>query len=317
MAVVTGSNRAARKQLRIFGIVILMSFLFGNNFVALDVALRDAGPITIQAVSVTIAAAAVWVVTFGEELPIREMNRDSLRAIASIAFALSVASPVLMVYGVQRVNPAVAAMIVTTAPILTLLLERIAFKKALRPLKVFGVLLGFIGVAFVVFPIGGEGSSDIIGIAVLLGASLSWAIGLILTRRMRGVAGSGRFVIWQMVFALPVLYALAIGVEGMTIDWTWSFVLAVGYSGALAKGTASFLQFRTVRSGSPLESSLAAFMVPAVATVSSYLILGDTVSAMQLAGMAMIAIAAGTVIGSEGDGRVSGTRTSLPARPSS
>jgi drug/metabolite transporter (DMT)-like permease len=294
---VSGASPEQAQRLRLLGVVVLMSFLFGNNFVALDIALRDSGPITLQAIAVTVAAVTVWLLTFREKLPIREMSRDTRWAIAAISMALSVASPVLMVYGVQRVNPAVAAMLVTTAPISTLLLERIVFKHRLTPIRVFGVGLGFIGVGFVVVPLGGEGASEIIGIAVLIGASFAWAVGLILTRRLRGVVGGGRFVIWQMVAALPVLYTMAIVIEGLRIDWSWSYVAAVGYSGAFAKGIASFLQFRTVRVGSPLQSSLAAFMVPAVATVSTYVILGETVMAIQLVGMALIAAAVGIVIG--------------------
>jgi drug/metabolite transporter (DMT)-like permease len=285
------------QRLRLVGVIVVMSFLFGNNFVALDVALRDSGPITLQAVAVSIAGLTVWLLTMNEKLPIRQMSRDTRWAIVAVSMALSVASPVLMVYGVQRVNPAVAAMIVTTAPISTLILERIVFKRRLEPLKVFGVGLGFVGVGFVVVPLGGEGASEIIGIAVLIGASFAWAVGLILTRRLRGVIGGGRFVIWQMVAALPVLYTLAFIVEGFRIEWTWSYVAAVGYSGAFAKGIASFLQFRTVRVGSPLQSSLAAFMVPAVATISTYVILRETVMAVQIIGMALIAVAVGIVIG--------------------
>jgi drug/metabolite transporter (DMT)-like permease len=63
-----------------------------------------------------------------------------------------------------------------------------------------------------------------------------------------------------------------------------------------AKGLASFLQFRVVRVSSPLHSSLAAFMVPGIATISTYVILGETVAGIQLVGMAVIALAVGTVI---------------------
>ncbi len=290
------ADRSQRRQrLRLAGAVVLMSFLFGNNFVALDVALRDAGPITLQAIAVTIAAVAVWVLTVAEDMPLRTIGRDGLVAMASIAAALSLASPVLMVYGVQRVNPAVAAMIVTTAPISTLVLERIVFKRRMDAVRVIGLAIGLVGVALVVVPVGSEGRSELIGVAVLVGASFAWAVGLILTRRLPGVVGGGKFVVGQMVLALPALYGLAFAIEGLRIDWTLSFVAAVGYSGAFAKGLASFLQFRAVRVGSPLQSSLAAFMVPAVATISTYLILGETVLAIQLLGMALIAVAVGVV----------------------
>lgn len=273
-----------------------MSFLFGNNFVALDVALEDSGPITLQAVAVTFAALTVWALTWRERLPVREMSRDTIVAVLSVALALSVASPLLMAYGVQRVNPAVAAMLVTTAPISTLVLERVVFGHHIGWLRLVGIALGVVGVGLVVAPLGEGGASEVVGIIVLIAASFSWAVGLILTRRLRGVVGGGRFVIWQMAAGLPVLYVLAVAIEGFSIDWSWPFLLATAYSGMFAKGLASFLQFRVVRVSSPLHSSLAAFMVPGIATISTYVILGETVAGIQLVGMAVIALAVGTVI---------------------
>ena len=273
-----------------------MSFLFGNNFVALDVGLEDSGPITLQAVAVTFAALTVWALTRRERLPVREMSRDTVIAVLAIAMALSVAAPLLMAYGVQRVNPAVAAMLVTTAPISTLLLERVVFGRHIGWQRLIGIALGVAGVGFVVAPLGEGGASEVVGIVVLIAASFSWAVGLILTRRLRGVVGGGRFVIWQMAAGLPVLYVLALAIEGFHVDWSWSFLLAAAYSGMFAKGLASFLQFRVVRVSSPLHSSLAAFMVPGIATISTYVILGETVAGIQLVGMAVIALAVGTVI---------------------
>lgn len=285
------------ENLKLTGMVVLMSFLFGNNFVALEVGLRHAGPITLQAVAVTFAVAALVGLSRRERLPVMAMQRDTMFAIAAIGLALSVASPLLMAYGVQRVNPAVAAMVVASAPISTLLLEWVVLHDRLSGLSIVGVVVGVIGVGLVVSPLGGDGASELVGVIMLIGASTAWAVGLILTRVLPGVVGGGRFVIWQMAFGLPVLYTLAFVLEGATIEWSWPFVIAAGYSGIFAKGTASFLQFRTVRLSSPLHSSLSAFIVPVVGTASAFVLLGQTVAPIQLVGALVISIAVGIVIG--------------------
>lgn len=289
---------AARRydQLKLTGLVVFMSVLFGNNFVALEVGLRHAGPITLQAVAVTFAALAVLGLTWREDLPVLEMSRDTVWAFIAVAMALSVASPLLMAYGVERVDPAVASMLVATAPISTLLLERIVFRARFTRLSLVGVALGVGGVALVVAPLGSGGASEVVGVVVLIGASTAWAVGLILTRRLPGVVGRGRFVIWQMLAGLPVLYTLAFIIEGVQIEWTWAFLAAAAYSGVFAKGTASFLQFKTVRLSSPLHSSLAAFMVPAVATISAFILLDQTVLPVQIVGTLFIGAAVGIVI---------------------
>ncbi len=295
---IASSTGGKHQRVRLTGVVLLMSFLFGNNFIALDVGLRHSGPITLQAIAVTFAFFSVWAVTWREELPALSMQRETLWAIVGVSMALSVASPILMAYGVERVNPAVAAMLAATTPIATLILERFVYRTRVDIRNLIAVAIGIGGVAFVVAPLGGEGTSEIIGVIVLIGASFTWATGLILTRRLRGVVGGGRFVIWQMAAALPVLFTLAFIIEGLKIEWTWAFLLGAGYSGVFAKGIASLLQFRTVRLSSPLFSSLAAFMVPVVATISTYLFLDETVLGVQLFGAALIAISVCVVIGS-------------------
>lgn len=289
-------DQGTNQRWRLAGLVVLMSFLFGNNFIALDIGLRHAGPVTLQAVAVTFGAFAVLAMTWSEELPVLEMKKETVWAVFAVGLALAVVSPVLMAYGVQRVNPAVAAMLAATAPISTVILERVVFRHKVGFRALMGVALGIIGVAFVVSPLGGGGSSEIIGVVSLIGASFAWAVGLILTNRLPGVVGGGRFVLWQMVTGLPILYLLAFVTEGLEIEWTWAFLGAAGYSGVFAKGAASFLQFRTIRLSSPLHSSMAAFMVPAVATISAYVVLDETVLAIQLIGTALIASSVGVII---------------------
>lgn len=281
---------------RLAGLIVGMSLMFGNNFVALAVALRDAGPITVQAVSSSLAAITALLVTRADQERSTATRRETVIAIGSIGVVLSVGAPILIAFGVQRVNPGIVAMLVAAAPLTTLILERVVLRIRLSRLQVLGVVVGLVGVAMIVSPFRSEGASQLSGVVFVVGGAMCWATGLILTRRLPGVHGGGRFVAWQFVVGVPILWLLAVVTEGARINWTMGFVLAVVFSGAISKGLASVLQYRTVRYSSPLHSSLSAFLVPAVGVASSYLILGETVEPIQVVGGVVVGVAVSMVI---------------------
>jgi probable blue pigment (indigoidine) exporter len=273
-----------------------MSVLFGNNFVALAVGLRDSGPITLQAMAVTVAVPTAFLAVGADRMPLSRMSRQTVAAAALIGMALTVGAPILMVFGVERVSPAVAAMLMATMPISTIIIDGLVFRERTGARRLMGVALGVIGVGFVVAPLGGGEGSELAGVVMLIAASFSWAGGLVMTRRLPGVVGGGGFVAWQMAAGLPVLLVLALLTEGLRVTWTLDYVLAIVYSGAFGKAIGSVLQFRTVRLSTPLHSSMTAFLIPLVAMISSYLLLDETVVPIQILGSAVIAIAVGLVL---------------------
>lgn len=287
---------AITSRWRLAGLIVGMSVLMGNNFVALAIALRDSGPLTVQALAATIASGAAYLATRSDRSQSGPMSRRALVSATFIALALSVGSPIFIILGVERVNPGVVAMLLASTPIITLALERLILRLRITVVQSLGMVLGLGGVALIISPLRSAASSELLGIAFLFSGSLCWATGLILTRRLPGVRGNGRFVVWQFLLGLPVLYVLAIAGEGLAVTWTVAYVAAITYSGALSKGVGSVLQFRTVRLTSPLYSSLAAFLVPAVGVVSSFVILGERVLFIQLVGGLVVGAAVTLVL---------------------
>jgi drug/metabolite transporter (DMT)-like permease len=235
--------------------------------------------------AVAIAALAAFLATRSEEERELVDFRQRLTAAFLVGLPLTVGSPVFIVLGVERVNPALAAMLLAGTPLITLLVDTLLLsRKRLGLGQSIGVGLGILGVGLVVAPLGDGDSSELLGVVFLFLATICWSAGLILTRRLSGVGGDGRFVFWQFLTGLPILVTLALILEGWRATWTTSLVLALLYSGALSKGLASVLQFRTVRRSTPLHSSLAAFLVPAVALLSTEILLDEPILLIQVFG---------------------------------
>lgn len=265
----------------------MTSLLFGNNFVALKVGLEHAGPLTVQAWSTLLAGAALalLMVRSGEPLP---RGRATWAAAGGVGLCLTVGSSLLMVYGVRFVTAGLAALLVSSAPIFTLVLSAPALHQRGSATAWAGALVGLAGVGLI--SVGAAERGGGVGVVLLLAAAALWALGLIATKRFAGGADGIAFVTLQTLLGVPMLFAAAVLVEGLEARWAPALVLALAYSGVASKGLGSLLQYRVTAWSTPAQSSLAAFLVPAVALVTGALVLGETARPAQLLGGAVVLV---------------------------
>src|SRR5438445_804277 len=80
--------------------------------------------------------------------------------------------------------PRGTALVVASVPLWIVVLRGIIGERVGRDL-IAGVLLGLLGVAILVIPGGLNGTLDPYGLAILLGATISWAIGTFVSPRLR------------------------------------------------------------------------------------------------------------------------------------
>jgi drug/metabolite transporter (DMT)-like permease len=96
------------------------------------------------------------------------------RAAALVGFALLVLDTGGVAWAVQRVPTGTAALIVASVPLFMAAIDRIWFGVRLPLGAAAGIATGLVGVSILAAP---SGSSDLLGVAVLLFASFAWAAG--------------------------------------------------------------------------------------------------------------------------------------------
>jgi len=90
---------------------------------------------------------------------------------------------------------------------------------------------------------------------------------------------------WQLLVALVPLVIVALALEaGKPIHWESMAIAAVLYSGPLATGLAYWLSQSISRSLSPLATTMGFLAVPVVGLASSWIILGEPLSVLDLIG---------------------------------
>ena len=274
----TAPQRAASSPSRgiVTSVIVANSVVFGANFVALTIGLEYSGPFTLQAWAVLSAALAVAVAgVVTRQVP--TLPRQQLAAAFPISLTLTVIPASGVVVGVARVSAGVAALIVSLAPVITLTLSGLLARRRIEPQQLLGMGLGAVGVTLVTLSTEERTVTELVGILSLLTAAVSWAVGLLLTKRLTVGESPLAFVTWQLALGAPVLFAIALVVEGLEASWGPAYLVAIVWSGALSKGIGSVLQYKTTGWSSPIHASLAAFLVPVVAVALAALLVDEPI----------------------------------------
>ena len=111
------------------------------------------------------------------------LSRDEWLGAAFVGVALLLGGNGLVVLAETTVPSGLTALIIAVVPLFVVLLRRL-FGERVAMGTYAGVALGFVGVAVLVVPHGVSGAVSMVGMLMLIAASLSWAIGTFFSKRV-------------------------------------------------------------------------------------------------------------------------------------
>lgn len=148
-------------------------------------------------------------------------------------------------YGLGHVPLVMAIMIAYISPVLIVLLSRPLLGEAVGPLRLFGVLLGFSGVAFVIQP-------DEFGVHpavwAIAGSAVCWALLSLSNRALAGRVSSSVLTFYTYPVAFVLAAVLTWQVWIMPVGWDWALFAMAGLGSVIAHGFAA-LAYRYAAAG--------------------------------------------------------------------
>jgi probable blue pigment (indigoidine) exporter len=180
-------------------------------------------------------------------------------------------------------------------------------ERVTRRRLVWGVL-AVVGVAAMV--LGPEGALDPVGVAAGLGGAASMALGTVLSKRWSPPVGPIAFTGWQLTAGAIVMLPLTLAVEGGPPPLDGDAVIGYVWLALVGGLLAYALWFRGV---GRMPAGIAAFLPvlsPLVAAVLGWVVLGERLSPVQLAGFVL---ALGAVVAAQWRPRAARARCVAPA----
>ncbi|MGH9523595.1 MAG: EamA family transporter [Terriglobales bacterium] len=271
----------------------LVYFFWGSTYLAIAIGVEHLGAELMAGTRFTVAGVLMlaWCAISGRK--VRVSWRDALR-LALIGILLLSVSNVILAWAEETVPTGLAALLVSITPIWFLAIETWILRgDSLSRRGIVGMLLGIGGVVVLLWPklhaTSALGREQLFASVALLGGSLTWAIGSVLSKRWTtsadAFAGSG----WQMTFAGLVNLAVA-GVfdDYHRATWTLRGVSAIVYL-IIFGSWVGFSAYIWLLQNVPMPKvATYAYVNPVVAVFLGWLVLHEHVDHYILAGSAII-----------------------------
>lgn len=277
----------AAPRSRIVAAFIAVYLLWGSSYLATRVGVLRLPPFLFGGFRFITAGLIMLVIARLNAVRVRPTRRE-WRDLAVLALCGFVCANGVGVWTMQYVPSNQSALLNTTAPCWIVLLGTLG-ARAHRPGRraLLGLLLGFTGALLLLLPAAtGGGASPLLPQLIVVAGCLAWAVSTIYLRNM----GTGLSVLpligWQML--LGGVGLAAIGLAGRELPrWHWSTLgaLALAFQILLASCIGHTCYAWLARRVSPSQLGTYAYVNPVIATLLGWLLLGERLVAVQVAGM--------------------------------
>lgn len=269
--------------------VLTLALVWGTSFLLMEIALRSAGPFTIVLVRVWLAMVVlhIYAIARGKTISYTPKLIGSFLVMGLFANAIPFA---LIALGQERIDSGLAAIVLSTTPIITVVLGHLWGRtEPATASKFAGVVIGFAGVAVLmgVDALSGIGAS-LIGQLSLLGAAFCYATAALYGRRFSGLpvaATSASMLTAATLYLLPMAFLIETPFQPWP-EWPSFFsMLAISlFSTAMAY----ILYFRILASSGATSAMLVTLVQPPLAIFLGMYFLGETLEPYQLIGLLVI-----------------------------
>ncbi len=262
--------------------------IWGTTFLLVKFALEEASPTLVAAARVLIGGAALipFAVLTGRKIP-----RGRGRWIGGVSigvFALAV--PMSLLAWAQQVVPSgVTGVYMAVIPLFVLPLAHIFSPgEAMTPRKLTGFLIGFVGVLVLMGweTLTAMGSANGLAQLACVGATLSYAIGSIMTRRTPETDPIALSALGFVIGGLLILpFAIGAWPDEPLSMRTWAIFLAIG---VVSTGLAMILRVTIITSVGSVFMSGVGYLVPITALAVGVAFGGETLARSDLVACALI-----------------------------
>ena len=288
---------------REWGLVVILSVLWGGLFFFVGIAVAELPTFTIVFLRVGIAALGLHITlrVIGERMP---AGAEVWRAFFAMGFLNNLVPFSLIAWGQSHVASDLASILLATTPLFTVIVAHfMTSDERLSGGRLAGIAAGIAGVAILV----GSEALHGLGFALLahvelLGAAVFYSFGAVFGRRFQrmGVTPLATAT-GQITASSLLLLPLALAVDrpwslDMPSTATW---LAIAGLALLSTSLAYVLYFRILATAGATNLLLVTFLIPVSAIILGAAFLAERLQANHFIGMAVIGIGLAAI-----DGRI-------------
>jgi drug/metabolite transporter (DMT)-like permease len=276
----------------VWAMLMLLGLLWGGSFFFARVAVREVPPLMLVLLRVSIAAAALhlYLLAKGDWRTFRQQSFAPFILLGLLNNAIPFS---LLFVGQTKLGAGLASVLNALVPFWTVIAANfITADEKFTASKIAGIALGVAGAALIIGPsaLSGLGAPLWAKLAVI-GAGVSYAFASIYAKRFKSappvVIAAGQLTASSLIMLPAALLAHGFWSPAAVSPNVWLTIFAL----ALASTSLAYIIFfKIIASAGATVVSLVTLLAPVSAVMLGTMFLGESLSAPELAGMALIGL---------------------------
>ena len=282
---------------RLWWILAGLTLAWGFNWTAMKVALSEVTPWTFRTLCLGLGSAVLFAAlrAAGQNLAVPKGQWPRL---AMLAFFNITCWNLLVAFGMTMIPSGRAAILAYMMPAWAIPLSIWLVGERLTGAKLAGLALGMAGLALLLGEALATLGSAPLGSLLVLGASLSWALGTVLQKRYPMSMPAGPYTAWIMLLGGTPIFIGALLLDdfrGLGEIGLWP-AIGVAYNVLIAFAWAHWAWIKIATSVPVTVFSLSMLVIPVLGVMSGMLFLGERPSWAEYAALGLVLASLLTVI---------------------
>ena len=274
-----------RRNWILFG---LTGVLWGIPYLFIKIAVRDYSP-AIVVCGRTLIGAAILIPLALKQGSLKQALKG-IRYVIPYAIAEMVGPWILITSAEKKISSGLAGLLIATVPIWSTILTSLHGDKSVwQPRRLFGIVVGFIGIVALVGIESIRGTSNPLAIGAVILSAILYAFATIrITRALPGVSGlaiNGVAMAFTSIFYLP--FAISEWPRGHISQASTFSLIALGI---LSTALAFALFFMVMDEIGPARASLVTYINTAVAVLLGVLLLSEPLTLGIIVGLPLVLV---------------------------
>jgi drug/metabolite transporter (DMT)-like permease len=277
---------------QVWGALLIVYVVWGSTYLGIRIVVETMPPLLSLGIRFGLAAVIMGTVLVIRKGPgvLRVTRPQLLGSLLIGCLLLGIGNGGVML-GERDVPSGLAALIVGVIPLVVLVIRRL-MGEVIDRTQVIGVTAGLIGLVVLVAPLGVSGSVAPLGLLLLLGSTIGWAYGSVLSRVVQ--LPSDPFVTTFYEFIAGCLFGFIVsGLTGEMSDvhpasWSTQSLVALAYL-IVFGSLIAFSAFTWLLQHAPVTRiTTYAYVNPVVAVALGWFVLGEAITPSMIVGATMI-----------------------------
>lgn len=266
-----------------WALFLTVAGIWGASFLLIDIGLDSLAPGLITFMRVGLGAAAIAVLP-RDRMPI---ERSDHARVVTLSLLWVTIPFTLFPLAEEHINSAVTGLLNGGTPIFTAIVATIFLRQPPRGPQLTGIVVGFAGVVLISLPSISEGSSEALGVLLVVGATVCYGFSLNIAAPLQTRYGAVNLM--ARTLALATVWTAPFGLVGVSDShWEWAPVIAVTVLGVVGTGVAFAVMASLVGRVGSTRASFITYLIPVVALALGVAFRDDHVQAWALVGVALV-----------------------------